>query len=100
MERNGYAAVNSEKTFFMKLSGSDYIIHSLFVDDMMHIYSCDAIKDGFMQLYSKDFDITVDSQMKTFLGMQVEQASRSIEIHLDQYIKEVMAEYAEYNSIH
>ncbi len=96
MERNGYAAVNSERTIFMKHSGSEYIIHGLFVDDMMHIYSCDAIKDEFMQLYSKDFDITGGSQMKRFLGMKVEQTARSIKIHLDHYIKEVMEGYAEY----
>ena len=95
MERNGYAAVNnSEKTIFMKHSGSEYIIHGLFVDDMMHIYSCDAIKDEFMQLYSKDFEITGGRQMKTFLGMQVEQTARSIKIHLDHYIKEVVEGYA------
>jgi hypothetical protein len=68
MERNGYAAVNSEKTIFMKHSGSKYIIHGLFVDDMMHIYSCDAIKDGFMQLYSKDFEITGAARRKHSLG--------------------------------
>jgi hypothetical protein len=74
MERNRYAAVNSEKTILMKHSGSEYIIHGLFVDDMMHIYSCDAIKDGFMKFYSKDFEITGHNQMKTFLWMQVEQS--------------------------
>jgi hypothetical protein len=51
MERNGYAAVNSEKIIFKKCSRTAYIIHGLFVDDMMHIYSCDAIKDEFMQLF-------------------------------------------------
>jgi hypothetical protein len=75
MEKNGYAVVNSEKTIFMKHSGSEYIIHGLFFDDMMHMYSCDAIKDEFMQLYSKDFEITGGRQMKTFLGMQVEQTA-------------------------
>ena len=34
--------------------------------------------------------------MKTFLGVQVEQSARSIKIHLDHYIKEVVAGYAEY----
>ncbi len=63
---------------------------------MMHIYSCDAIKDEFMQLNSKDFEITRGRQMKTFLGMQVEQTARSIKIHVDHYIKEVAECYAEY----
>jgi hypothetical protein len=60
-------------TIFMKCSGSEYIIHCLFVDDLMHIYSWDAIKEEFMQLSSKDFESTGGRQMKTFLGMQVEQ---------------------------
>jgi hypothetical protein len=94
--RRYYAAVNSSETIFIKHSGSENIIHGLLVDDMMHIYSCDAIKDEFMQLYSKDFEITGGRQMKTFLGMQVDQTARSIKIYLDHYIKEVVAEYAEY----
>jgi hypothetical protein len=39
-----YIAVNSEKTIFKKTKGSDYIIHGLFVDDMMHISPCDELK--------------------------------------------------------
>ncbi len=35
------------------IRASEYIILGLFFDDMMHIYSRDAIKDEFMQLYSK-----------------------------------------------
>jgi len=50
MEQNGYSAVNSEKTIFMKRKGEEYIIHGLVVDDMMHIYSCYAMKDEFMAL--------------------------------------------------
>ena len=39
MENNGYEIMNSEKAIFMKRKGAEYIIHGLFVDDMMHIYS-------------------------------------------------------------
>ena len=45
MIRNGYLAVNSEKTIFKKTKGSDYIIDGLFVDDMMHIASCDELRE-------------------------------------------------------
>ncbi len=44
MEKNGYPAVNSEKTIFIKRQGDDFIIHGLFVDDMTHIPTCDALK--------------------------------------------------------
>jgi hypothetical protein len=55
MENNGYEAMKSNKTIFIKckLEDAKYIIHGLFVDDMMHIYSCDAMKDEFLALYRR-----------------------------------------------
>ena len=66
MENNGYEAIYSEKTIFMKRKGAEYINHGLFVDDMMHIYSNDAIKDEFLAFYKKDFGITGGNKMETF----------------------------------
>ena len=88
--------MNSEKTIFMKRKGSDYIIHGLFVDDMMHIYSSDEMKDEFLALYKKDFEITEGGKMETFVGMAVEQKCKSIKIHLDNYIKDVLTDYSAY----
>jgi hypothetical protein len=62
---------------------------------MMHIYSCDAMKDEFLALYRKDFKITSGGKMETFLGMVAEQNDKSIKI-LDNYVKEVIAEYSGY----
>ncbi len=50
---------------------------------MMHMYSCDAMKDEFLALYKKDFDITGRTKMETFLGMVVEQSGKLIKILLD-----------------
>jgi hypothetical protein len=41
MMRNNYLQVNSEKAIFKNTKESDYIIHGLFVEDMIHISSCD-----------------------------------------------------------
>ena len=54
------------------------------------------MKDEFLALYKKDFDITGGTKMETFLGMVVEQSGKSIKIHLDDYVKDVVAEYGEY----
>jgi hypothetical protein len=35
MINNGHLAVNSKKAIFKKTKGSDYIIHGLFIDDMI-----------------------------------------------------------------
>ena len=89
-------AVNSEKTIFKKTKESDHISHGLFVDDMMHISSCDELKAEFMKKYSRDFEITGGGLMKTFLGMEVEQDDTGIKLHLDHYIQTVLSEYTEY----
>ena len=96
MEKNGYPAVNSEKTIFMKRDGDDFIIHGLFVDDMMHVPTCDRLKAEFLEKYTKDFDITGGGLMETFLGMQVEQSKKAIRLHLDNYIRELLDEYKAY----
>ena len=94
--KNGYPAVNNEKTIFMKHQGDDFIIHGLFVDDMMHVPTCDALKQEFMENYTKDFQITGGCLMETFLGMQVEQSKGKIRLHLDNYIRETLDEYKEF----
>ena len=93
---NGYSAVNSEKTIFKKTKGTDYILHGLFVDDMMHISSSDELKKEFMEKYSKDFQITGGGLMKTFLVMEVEESGKTIKLHLDCYIQQVLLDYNEY----
>ena len=97
MEQNGYPAVNSEKTIFMKRQCSDFIMHGLFVDDMMHVPTCDKLRDDsadeFLQLYQKDFEITGGGLLETFLGMEVEQPGKMIKLHLNSYIQEVRKDY-------
>ncbi len=100
MENDGYDAMINEKTVFMKQKCAKYIIHGVFqvfVDDMMHIYSCDAVKDEFLTLYKKNFEITGGSKMETFLGMVVGQEDECIKTHPDNYVKEVIAEYSDYS---
>jgi hypothetical protein len=100
MEKNGYPAVNNEKTIFMKRKGNDVIIHGLFVGDMMHVPTCDALKQEFMENYTKDFQITGGGLMETFLGMQVEQSKGKIRLHLDKlnYIRETLDEHKEFSA--
>jgi hypothetical protein len=88
MAWHGYLAVNSENTIFKKTKGSDNIIHGLFVDDRMHISSCEELREVFMKKYSKDCEITGGGLMKTFLGMEVEQNAIEIKMHLNIICKQ------------
>ena len=49
-----------------------------------------------MEKYSRDFNVTGGGLMKTFLGMEIEQSNRSIKLHLDHYIREMLNEYKAY----
>jgi hypothetical protein len=55
MEEHGYLAVNNEKTMFMKWQGTDWIMHCVFVDDMMHTSTSTKMLKEFFALYAKDF---------------------------------------------
>ncbi len=60
---------------------------------MMHISSCEELRKELMDKYSKDFQITEGGLMKTFLGTEVEKSGKTIKVHLDCYIKQVLTEY-------
>jgi hypothetical protein len=97
MEANGYLTVTSDKTIiFMKREGRHFIVHGLFVDDMMHIATYNKLKNKFMEKYSRDFTITGAGFMKTILGMEIELSNRSIKLHLDLYVCEMLNEYKGY----
>ena len=93
MEEHGYAAVNSEKTIFMKHVGDEWIMHGLFVDDMIHAATSDELRDQFILEYKEDFDITLEDVMSTFLGMEIEHNKENLTIHLDKYIQNTLVEY-------
>ena len=60
---------------------------------MMHIPTCDALKQEFIEKYTKDFDITGGCLMETYLCMQVKQSLGKIRLHLNNYIRETLDDY-------
>ena len=75
------------RLFFLRRQDSEFIIHGLFVDDMMHVPTCDKLRDKFLTLYQKDIDITGGGLMETFLGMGVKQPGKVIKLHLHSNIQ-------------
>jgi hypothetical protein len=94
-EKNGYPTLKVRLTVKRRISWNAraIIIHGKLVDDMMHIPTCDAIKQEFIEKYTKDFDITGGGLMETYLGIQVEQSPGKIRLHLNNYIRETLDEF-------
>ncbi len=69
----------------------------MFVYDMKHIPTNEALWKEFMDKYSKDFDITCCLLMESFLGMEVEQSDGKIPLHLDRYIRDLVDKYSNFS---
>ena len=81
----------------MKRVDEHFIIHGLFVDDMMHTTTSTKLKDEFLRKYSKDFNIIGGGLVKGFLGREVEQDNKTtIKLHLDRNVHEMLTEYKDY----
>ena len=93
MGEHEYHAVNNEKTMFMKCQGTDWIMHGVFVHDMMHTSTSTEMLKEFFKLYAKDFSFSGGELMTSFLGMEVEQEYGCIKLHLDTYVQEMLDEY-------
>jgi hypothetical protein len=63
-------------------------MHRLFVDDMAHASTCEKLKKQFLHEYKRDFDITEEDIMSTFLGIELKQTKDLVKLHLDTYIQE------------
>ena len=75
MVGNGYPAANSEETIFIKWEGDDFIIHGLFVDDLQTASTSQTLMDKFLEEYSREFEITGEEVMSTFLGLRPQDAA-------------------------
>ena len=64
----------------------------------MHTTISTKLREEFLRKYSKDFNIAGVGLMKTFLGMEVEQDNKTIKLHLDHYVHEMLtdSEYKDY----
>ncbi len=65
MKKNDHLVVNSEKKIFMKRQGDDFIIHCLFLDDMMHVPTSDALNTEFMEKYTRYFGMSLSRRSTT-----------------------------------
>ncbi len=54
----------------MKRKGSDFIIHRLSVDNMIHVLTCYKLSDEFLTLHQRDYEITVGGIKEIFIGMR------------------------------
>jgi hypothetical protein len=68
-------------------------MHCLYVDDMIHATTSEELRHQFISEYTRDFNITLEEMMSSFLGMEIEQGLKGINVHLDTYVQETIDDY-------
>ena len=72
MYANGYVNINAEKIIFQKSEpNGEFIIHGLFVDDMLHLPSDPRLMREFLAKYNQEFKTTggMDKLTDAFVGL-------------------------------
>ncbi len=65
-------------------------MHGLFVEDMIHASTSDALCDQFVRAYQADYDIMLEDVIFSFLGMEIEHNKRDLTTYLDTYIQSTL----------
>ena len=68
-------------------------MHGIFVGDMLHTSTSEELTRKFIKEYKRDLEISCKDIMTSFLRMGVEQDEKSIKLHLDTYVQEILDEY-------
>ncbi|CAL1387753.1 unnamed protein product [Linum trigynum] len=91
--KSGFERSDYEHTLFIKKSGNDLLLVSLYVDDLMYTSSSSELIEEFKKSMQEEFEMTDLGRMKYFLGVEVHQSKAGIFINQQKYVKEVLEKY-------
>jgi len=84
----------SESTLYIRNSNSDYIVVSLYIDDLFVTGNNPSMIDKFKAEMMKVFETLTDlGEMSYFFGMEVQQNQRGIFICQQKYAKEILKKF-------
>lgn len=89
----GFTKSLSESTLYVKRVGSDIVIISLYVDDLL-VTGNNAIQiEDFKKEMMKVFEMTDLGEMTYFLGIEIKQAQNEVFIYQRKYLKEILKRF-------
>ena len=89
----GFKKSLSESTLYVKCSGNDVLVISLYVDDLLVTRSNAGQMYDFKHKMKKVFEMTDLGLMSYFLGMEIKQAEHEVFICQKKYAKEILKKF-------
>jgi len=91
--KEGFEKCYCEHTLFVKKERSDFLVVSVYVDDLIYTGSSMEMIEGFKNSMMEEFAMTDLGKMKYFLGVEVIQDERGIFINQRKYAAEIIKKY-------
>ena len=85
-----YSRGNVDPTLFTKFENKDILLVQIYVDDIIFGSTKSSLCKEFSKLMTKEFEMSLMSELKFFLSLQIIQTSEEIFINQSKYIKELL----------
>ena len=91
LKDNGLRETQSERCMFKNANGS--IILALYVDDGIIIGSEETEMKKLLNSLSREFEIKINENLRTFIGIEVNKTKKQVELKQRKYIEEVLTKF-------
>lgn len=92
-EKEGFKKCYCEHTLFVKIEGSNVLIVSVYVDDVIYTSNSETMREAFKESMKLEFAMSDLGKMKYFLGVEVIQDQEGIFINQKKYASEVLKRF-------
>ncbi|KAD6454380.1 hypothetical protein E3N88_09086 [Mikania micrantha] len=91
---HGFNRGQIDKTLFYREKGKDILLVQIYVDDIIFGSTDEQMCLEFKQVMIEKFEMSAMSDIKFFLGLQVDQSDDGIFIHQTKYIQDVLKRFS------
>ena len=88
--KNGYKRGVIDKTLFILEEEGKILVVKVYVDDIIFSSTNLALVEKFKDLMSSEFKMSMIGELSFFLGLQITQKEDGIQIHQQNYLKELL----------
>jgi hypothetical protein len=86
----GFKMGSMDKNLFLLKHNNDTLLVQIYVDDIIFGGSSNALVSRFSDLMSREFEMSMMSELNFFLGLQVKQTQDGTFVHQGNYTKDVL----------
>ena len=91
--KQGFCKGKVNITLFIKKSNDDLLILQIYVDDIIFGATNHCLCEEFSKLMQGEFEMSMMSELKFFLGLQIKQCKDEIFINQTKYAKDILKKF-------